>query len=465
MRPTTASSWVDATLLVLDHMMSAIEGAYAGVPPAGRVALYLAIAVLLTGWFAFWNARVPTIGSFNQASQDYVDMTVRMRDEYPGLRTGGFLVQSDQHLRPKAKAAYLAQLNGGDRDPKSVPDPEHNTVHSLYFSQFGLQGRVASLLYRIPGLHGSVETYSRLVRLANMALLAATLSALVFATTAEFGAWSGLVTLIGLANGVWIIRFSGNVYWVIWTAFLPFLAAWLFYARWRTRRRLAFLALLAVLVAIKALCGYEFVTAVAIAPAAPVLYYELRAGAPVRAALWRSAVAIGAGTFGFLCALALHAVALATYLRDPMAALAHMEDRAASRSFGEVENHFALHHWSAYDAYVAVRYIKAAMFQVTASRAVPFWLVIISSLALAVLWWQVRGRRFDPSSRIWALCAASLMAAAASLSWMVFAPSHTRHHWFLDPIIYSLPLLPTLFALAGLMTRELAGAPGQTAKA
>src|SRR5205823_11547437 len=78
-----------------------------------------------------------------------------------------------------------------------------------------------------------------------------------------------------------LLRFAPSLYWASFLAFAPFVAAWvaepyIVRRRWGAAARLA---MIFGLVLVKALCGYEYITAVILSPLAAIACQRVRAGA------------------------------------------------------------------------------------------------------------------------------------------------------------------------------------------
>lgn len=139
-------------------------------------------------------------------------------------------------------------------------------VYTPYESQLGLQGLAFSVLDAAGcssiGCLTTVEASLFTVVLVAFLLVLAMVSRRSLAVTA----------LVVAVLSPWIVASARNLYWVPWTWLLPAVAAGVFtLARGRGSRRAAGIALF-LAVALKAACGYEFITSViALALAMPVL--------------------------------------------------------------------------------------------------------------------------------------------------------------------------------------------------
>ncbi len=164
-----------------------------------------------------------------------------------------------------------------------------------YRSQFGAQ---ASLWYAF----AASGAPWRLMHAVNCALLAAVLAG-IFATIASTGAVApalAFATSLGLSP--WIVKLSGNLYWMEWSWFAPTLVVAALGNRVLEGRGRGALALYGATVTAKFLCGYEFASTVVLASLVPLLVHahlrDSRRGGVLRAACTLGAVAAA----GFLVA-------------------------------------------------------------------------------------------------------------------------------------------------------------------
>jgi len=204
-----------------------------------------------------------------------------------------------------------------------------------YTSQVGLQGFVISLLPKLTGLPARVA--NGLFRGLFSLLLALLLAGYGYVVGRQFGWITAALVAFYIVASYWIVSFGKNLYWAIFLHFAPLLVSWLVYpqvARGKLKERY-FYGLMALLVFLKALNGYEFITNVILGATVPVVYYEALAQPEFRLAFRRTARIVAwttlAGIGGFLAAVALHSLQLLWFFGN----IAPLLDRLSVRTFGE----------------------------------------------------------------------------------------------------------------------------------
>jgi hypothetical protein len=212
------------------------------------------------------------------------------------------------------------------------PQPPGGTL-LVYRSQFGIQAVALAAVKKWTGLGN--KTFVTLAP-AAFALLAAAALAAVFAAAHR---WLGppvgdVACALGALSSIFVV-FAPSLYWAPFLMLLPFALAWCLYPSATTPlRKAALFAAVGAAVCLKALAGYEYVTAVMLAPVAAAWFHQHRAGASL---LRRFGAAAGFGAVGvlaFAAALALHLAQLrAVFNEDGLAAI---RERAAQRTSGEL---------------------------------------------------------------------------------------------------------------------------------
>jgi hypothetical protein len=332
-----------------------------------------------------------------------------------------------------------------------------------YTSQFGLHGMVMSLLS--PG-----ASLYQPFRLVTAVLLAAVLATAILAARRAWGVRAAVVLGALLYTAPWLNAFGPSTYWQLWTLLLPMLAALLVWPRLGQgrRARLRGALLIAGLVFVKCLCGYEFITTLVLGVVAVVAFCEYRDRID-RRLLGRLAGAGAAAVAGFAAALAVHATQLAVLVGD----VSLIEGRAGDRTFWPttmgiiaprvtaqagpvgrwlIEQNEALGVWLFRMRY----FLSDAAVAVPAPRALgvgplPFEIPIqLFVVVFGVLAWRAfRGRGADAAVQR-RLAVAAAIGLAGAMSWMVLAFGHMIVHPHVDAIVFYLPFLPLVFAMVAL---------------
>lgn len=332
-----------------------------------------------------------------------------------------------------------------------------------YTSQFGLQGMVMALLS--PG----TELYG-LFRVVTAGLAGAVLAAAVVAAWRAWGGRAATILLVLLATSYWLNAFGPSTYWQLWTLLLPGLVPLLVWHRLGEGRRkwLRGGALIAAVVFLKCLCGYEYISTILLSAAAGVAFHELRGRLDLR--LLRTVVgACLAGLVGFVAALAINIVQLIAL--DGTAE--NIWARVVSRTFQPAENlqlvfdldrswHDPVWGWLIAHSdnpfrlwlFQAIHYLTSPAVDVPnrsfiglgpgAPYELPVWLFIVIWALLAVQ--AVRGRQADAALQR-RLAVAAGIGLAGGASWLLLAYGHMMFHLHIDAIVFYLPFLPLLYAM------------------
>ena len=359
-------------------------------------------------------------------------------------------------------------------DPdRGLLDPMLDLTREHYESQFGLQGIVMAAVSPGNSLYGGMRVMSAL-------LLAAVVATAVVACRRAWGGLAATVLLVLLAASSWLNAFGFSTYWQVWTMLLPTLVPLLLWPRLGGGRKkwLRGGALIAGLVALKSLCGYEFITAVIAGAVAAVAFHEFRDRFD-RALMVRLLVAGTAGVAGFAAALAIHMVQLFS-LYGSVSALG---SRAAARTLstdvlqvglikardendpifgGLVDGDGKFSLWVfRMIGYLRDPAISLPLVSTEGQRpspsplGLPIYLFVIVFVVLA---WLAFRDRTVPGLVQRRLAVATGIGFLGALSWMVLAYGHMIDHRHIDAIVFYIPFLPLVFASlayqVGLRTRR-----------
>lgn len=352
----------------------------------------------------------------------------------------------------------------------TLGDPSQAWFHPLgaivpdvhYNAQVGLQGIVMAAISPGQSLYGAL-------RLATAVLLAAVVATAVVAAWRAWGGRAAGVFLSLLVLSTWITAFGHSTYWQLWTLLLPALVPLLVWPRLGSGRRkwLRGGLLVAGLVLLKALCGYEFITTVILASAAAVAFHEFRGRIDVRLALRLVAVCAW-GLLGFVAALGVHMTQIfvmgddfATFVRrvtnrtfspmDMEARWAWVREGAANDPLANwlVAGDSPVGMW----AYRLTGYLRNSGVALPgerpgvgfgASYPIPIWVFVVVFAVLVVLAW--RGRISDAAvqRRLAVMGGVSLLG---TMSWLTLGFGHMIAHPHIDAIVFYLPFLPVVFAM------------------
>ncbi|MEI4272305.1 hypothetical protein TEK04_11290 [Klenkia sp. LSe6-5] len=345
-------------------------------------------------------------------------------------------------------------------DPGPGVFPLLGGVGREYPSQFGLQGVVMN--WASPG-----DLFYEQLRLVTCFLTAAVFATAVVAAGRVWGRRAAVVLAALLTLSFWTNVFGASTYWQLWTFFLPTLVPLLVWPRLGSGRGkwVKGGVLIAALVFLRCLNGYEFISTVLLGAAAAVAFHEFR-GRVDRRFLAGLVGTMAAGVVGFGLAVGVHVLQLLARFGDASIIEQRLEERTfdpsdvarileSARAQGDpvwgwlLDGDGVVGLWS----FRMVHYLLNPAVSLPAYReagfgfssfGLPVYLFVLVFVALAIQAW--RGRQVDaPLQR--RLAVAAGLGLLGAFSWMLLAVGHMLDHPHLDTIVFYLPFLPFVFAM------------------
>jgi hypothetical protein len=376
------------------------------------------------------------------------------------------------------------QLDSDNLVLKSLQDAHHQAFGPMllptgepYLSQFGLQGVVMAWIS--PG-----DQWYGALRVATAMLTAAVLSAAVVACWRAWGGRAATVLLLFLTTSWWLNAFGLSTYWQLWTMLLPTLLPILVWPKLGTGRGkwLRGGALLAGLVFLKCLCGYEYISTMLLAVAAGVAFHEFRGRFDLR--FLRAVVGAGvAGLVGFLVALGVHVAQLLTMYGSA----GQIWQRMTARTFepadvSAVRDILRSWHEPVFGGLIAnsdspvrlwlfqaIHYLISPAVNIpthptlglgptgflgfgSAQYGLPVWAFVVIWVLLTVQ--AFRGRQADAALQR-RLAVAAGLGLAGAWSWLVLAYGHMVFHLHIDTVVFYLPFLPLVYVMIALRVQAV----------
>lgn len=320
-----------------------------------------------------------------------------------------------------------------------------NTPNETYKSAFGLQGYLAVWTWKAMG-SGDIFTTTRVLRVLYSGLLGGLLIALAWDIRKKFGVLAGTIVGITIVSSPFIAFFGRSLHWQGWLIFLPFVFSWILYPTYaRDGKTKQFWAIIAVMVMVRSLVGYEFLSNICIAVCIrPMLYHLDQMNLKVH---WKGIVlsSLLATTVGFAGAATVHIGALSKEVGSPIEAIKHIKSRAVDRMSSKlsVEDSTLMKNKPRPGSQVAVEYLKDyGMFMI------PHGICILGSLVL--LGMAIRDRKTAMADVIMLG-----LGALGSFSWAVLMPNHMYIGGVHNKIIFFLPMY---FMFAIVLARRLEAA-------
>lgn len=149
---------------------------------------------------------------------------------------------------------------------------------SQYHSSFGFQGYFYSAIDKMISIFGlSSENKLDIMYFLTSLVMSLTFSVFIVLVKKEFGIFPAIVLLIGMIYSQWLVVFAKNLYWMTFLLFLPFVYIW--YTLKKEESNISknlpksFYGFIFLIIYIKSLAGFEYLSTIFISLAIPFLYF------------------------------------------------------------------------------------------------------------------------------------------------------------------------------------------------
>lgn len=327
-----------------------------------------------------------------------------------------------------------------------------------YFSQLGGQG----LLFRImdQGLSGfDGATRLTIMRNFNIGMLSLMLAIIGYFIFSKFKLGALVFFVLALLFNHWIPLSVTNLYWVMWTMFLP-MAISCAYCMKNEHTKIEtgitmFLLFLSIL--FRASCGYEFISTILVAMMIPFMYNETVYFKSFKQTLKNLLLPTISGLLGFFACVGLH---IGRYMLEGWNfndSIMFLYKIIVKRTYGTLEQ-FGMFNESLeanlkeplFD--VINKYFNASILNIqigTSYLEIKVWMLcVIILVATIILLILIKNKKCDIKKSM-ALIIMTTISILAPISWFVLAKGHAAAHLHLDPILWYIPFIPIGFALVG----------------
>jgi putative uncharacterized protein (fragment) len=351
-----------------------------------------------------------------------------------------------------------------------------------YASQYGLQARIITAL--APNDSAKLPVYFKKVNVVLSAAMAALMALVALRVRKLFGFVAAVVFATLVAFSPWIVGYAQNMYWIEPLMFAPFVFAFLCYSYCKSSKRLWLFYLgEAVLLFLKLLGGYEYISTIAISVLVPIIFFELVNNKQKIIRLWKHAVMTCiVAVVAFAGAYATNFMALSDYYHSSDTALKMINERASERGLSGIRkmrahaignlktllpesyafaDRFINMDELAKDTGPTYQYlvINAGNYVLLPALSLPLsFKGVFGDIIQSVFVWILAGylllfylkRRHQLSkyyhSLLWALHA----SLAGALSWLILMPGHALPHAHINGIVFYMPLLLFVYMVVGL---------------
>lgn len=351
-----------------------------------------------------------------------------------------------------------------------------------YASQYGLQARIITAL--APKDSTKLPVYFKKVNVALAAAMAALMALVALRVRKLFGFVAAAVFTILVAFSPWVVGYAQNMYWIEPLMFAPFAFAFLSYSYCKSSKKMWLFYLgEAVLLFLKLLSGYEYISTIAISVLVPIIFFELVNNKQKVIKLWKHAVmTCVVVVVAFVGAYVTNFMALSDYYHSSDTALKMINERASERGLSGIRkmrthavgnlktllpesytfaNRFINMDELAEDKGSTYQYlaINAGNYVLLPALSLPLSIKgVFGEIVQSILVWVLVGylvlfylKRRHPSFKYYRSFLWSLhISLAGALSWLILMPGHALPHAHINGIVFYMPLLLFVYMIVGL---------------
>lgn len=351
-----------------------------------------------------------------------------------------------------------------------------------YASQYGLQVRIITAL--APNDSAKLPVYFKKVNVVLSAAMAALMALVTLRVRKLFGLVAAAVFATLVAFSPWIVGYAQNMYWIEPLMFAPFAFAFLSYSYCKSSKKMWLFYLgETILLFLKLLGGYEYISTIAISVFVPIIFFELVNNKQKIIKLWKHAVMTGVVVvIAFVGAYVTNFMALADYYHSSDTALKMINERASERGLSgirkmrthavgnlktllpesyEFANRFINMEELAEDKGSTYQYlaINAGNYVLLPALSLPLSIKgVFGEIVQSILIWVLVGylvlfylKRRHPSFKYYRSFLWSLhISLAGALSWLILMPGHALPHAHINGIVFYMPLLLFVYMVVGL---------------
>lgn len=351
-----------------------------------------------------------------------------------------------------------------------------------YASQYGLQARIITAL--APNDSAKLPVYFKKVNVVLSAAMAALMALVALRVRKLFGFVAAAVFATLIAFSPWVVGYAQNMYWIEPLMFAPFALAFLSYSYCKSSKKMWLFYLgETILLFLKLLGGYEYISTIAISVLVPIIFFELVNNKQKIIKLWKHAVmTCVVVVVAFVGAYATNFMALSDYYHSSDTALKMINERASERGLSgirkmrthavgnlktllpesyEFANRFINMEELAKDRGSTYQYlaINAGNYVLLPALSLPLSLKgMVGEIVQSVLVWVLVGylvlfylKRRHPSFKYYRSFLWSLhISLAGALSWLILMPGHALPHAHINGIVFYMPLLLFVYMVVGL---------------
>lgn len=334
-----------------------------------------------------------------------------------------------------------------------------------YFSQWGLQGKIASACYL---MSGKKPTFIRTGHLVVAILFGCMLSLFTIYLSREFS-WFVAIVFAFLVNlSDWLVFAGRNIYVAYFLHLLPFILSLMLFPLVLKGGRFKFKHFLWAIGAAhfaKALSYFDYSTNIVLSAAIGPLFYGILERKTWRDIFRWMAITIGVGVGVVAISIVMVAIQTALYTGSWSTCFDHLIKQAVHRSLASEANPVigapaGVTAWMIFEQYLTLPMISLPFAENPNRYRIYFSLYASIALLLPLAMCALLDRKVFPRfenehRRLMAFAVATAWGLAASLSWPFLMRGHMYHHMHMNGMLFYIPYMLMLYIFFAMIIRLL----------
>lgn len=335
-----------------------------------------------------------------------------------------------------------------------------NSDFISYYSSFGLQGYIYSGLDKLFTVF-NIASYGKLSIMHFLTALGMSLSFAIFILLVkkEFGFFPAIVLLIMITYSQWLIVFAKNLYWIFFLNILPFVIVWwLLKNNERNQFSPKIYYLIFLLILIKSLCGFEYLSTIFISIGIPLIYFSILNNWSLADFIRRSIFFYISAFLGFFTSIFIYIIQKYFIFGSLSYVFEILRFIILKRTYGNSEEmpeilkkslesdigEVILKYW--YGEAFDLKSIFGQFTVINFDELIIFF-VIITICYILSFWTSIS--KFGNYKKQSALFIATWVSILAPLSWYILAKGHSYIHITMNHVLWYIPFLPLVFITIG----------------
>ena len=371
---------------------------------------------------------------------------IQVQDDTPAKKWGFLSFDSPEKEQTPERNAY---------------EEERTVDEKLYTHSAGLQGTMYAYIAKTLRLMGvKAKTIGGVLWCINAAICWGVFCLFAVWIFFEMGGLACIAAIYATFTVTWMNDAITNLYWVIWSFFLPTLiTAFMGRALWKNLNKNEksayaqnlWLFLLVMVALFRFLCGFEFTSTVMISAEVPIFFYFVKdfENRERRKYWFRQMIKVGVVLLiGFFLAMFVWFIMQIRYMGMEKAASEILQTIA--KRTGVMKSTMDENMIKIYSESLDIPRIQVVKMMVFGQWRAIGKMSILHIIAATLLLQTVKTFLLKENKRnLIRFAAVYILSVAAPLSWFYLGSGHTYIHYYIDAILWMIPVIPISMAYMG----------------